>query len=176
MYEWIGALSVQRGQLPSGDAGTAKTLSIMRDLAARGSRDPSVREAAISAVRGSGVRAHDLRSQLAAVYRYVRDRIYFIGDVAGVETLQSPRYTLQVGAGDCDDRATLLVAMARSIGLAADLRFRVIGADRRRPGRFSHVYVVAKINGRDVAMDPTYHDNPFGWQYPNPSRIGEVRA
>lgn len=149
---------------------------MMRQLAARGSQDLTVREAAISTVRGAGVRSHDLVGQLRALYQFVRDRIYFVRDIHGVETLQSPRYTLQVGAGDCDDRATLLVSLARSIGIPADLRFKVIGADRRHPSRFSHVYVSARLGRNTYAMDPTYHDNPFGWEYPNPSLVGEVPA
>jgi transglutaminase-like putative cysteine protease len=176
VYEFMGALSVQRGKLPPGVRGTRRTLGMMRELAARGSKEPTVREAAITAVRGAGVRPHDLVGQLRTLYQFVRDRIYFIRDIHQVETLQSPRYTLQVGAGDCDDRATLLVALARSIGIPADFNFRVIGADRRHPSRFSHVYVTARLGSHTYAMDPTYQSNPFGWEYPNPTRMGEVPA
>ena len=175
MYISLGAISVERGKLPPGDAGVGKTLALMRRLVAAGSSDLTVREAAITAVRNAGVGGHDKVGQLAALFRFVRDSIYFVGDVRGVETLQSPRYTLQVGAGDCDDRATLLVAMARSIGLPASFSFKVIAAN---PGsrQFSHVYVVATLNGRKISMDPTYQDNAFGWEYPRPTRTGAMRV
>jgi 3-dehydroquinate dehydratase-2 len=44
------------------------------------------------------------------------------------------------------------------------------------PGAFSHVYVVANLKGRRIPLDPTYRENPIGWQYPNPFRSAEARA
>jgi transglutaminase-like putative cysteine protease len=175
VYERVGAISVERGTLPPGDAGVRKTLALMRRLAQQGASDLSVREAAIAAVRGDMAEGHDRVAQLASIYRFVRDRIYFVGDVLGVETIQSPRYTLSIGAGDCDDRATLLVAMARSIGISAGFSFKVI-ATNPVSQNFSHVYVVADLGGRKIAMDPTYRDNAFGWEYPRVFRTGAMRA
>jgi hypothetical protein len=40
-----------------------------------------------------------------------------------VETFQSARLTMHLGAGDCDDHARLLVALARSAGVEAELVF-----------------------------------------------------
>lgn len=147
----------------------------MRRLAQDGARQVVVREAAIRIVRDEGAE-HDPLAQLAALFRFVRDRIFFVGDVAGVETLQSPRYTLSVQAGDCDDRATLLVALARAIGIPADFRFKVIAANPRARGAFSHVFVVARLAGRTIALDPTYRDNLAGYEYPRQYRSAEVPA
>lgn len=173
MYEQVGGFKVTHGRLPPGDAGTRKTLSLMRELARKGALRPEVREVAIGALQESGARPHDAASELAALHRWVRDRVRFVRDIAGVETLQAPHYTLHLMAGDCDDRAVLLAAMIRSIGIPADLRFRVIAANRSRPRTFSHVYVMARIGRRDIALDPTYLGNPAGWQHPRPSRIGD---
>jgi transglutaminase-like putative cysteine protease len=148
----------------------------MRSLASEGSRDVEVRDAAVAALRMYGAREHDHRSQLDALFRFVRDRIMFVNDMLGVEMLQGPRKTLAAGAGDCDDRATLLVALARAVGIPADLRFKVVGADRSRPGRFSHVYVTARLRGQTIAMDPTYRTNRLGTEYLFPSRAAEVPA
>jgi transglutaminase-like putative cysteine protease len=175
VYERIGGFKVTRGRLPGGDAGTTTTVGLMRRLALEGSRDVEVREAALEALRTAGVRSHDNQSALAALFHFVRDQVMFVGDVAGVETLQSPRYTLHVMAGDCDDRATLLAALVLSIGLTgpSGIKFRVVGADPRNPQRFSHVYLVVRMGGRDVPLDPTYSDNRLGWQLPNPSRLAD---
>jgi transglutaminase-like putative cysteine protease len=173
VYEHIGAIGVQRGRLPSGDAGTKKTLEIMRQLAAAGARDPSVREAAIQAVQSDLADGHDAISQLHAIFNYARDRISFVGDTTGIETLQSPRYTLSVRAGDCDDKATLMVAMARSIGIPATFDFKVVAAQPPSPA-FSHVYVVAHVAGHDIAMDPTYSTNSFGWELSGRLRRGSL--
>jgi transglutaminase-like putative cysteine protease len=98
----------------------------------------------------------------------VRDSIYFLNDPAGTEWLQSPRATLDAGAGDCDDRATLLASMLQSFGVRS--RFKVIAVDRRRPGSFSHVYLVADVSGRQVPLDPTYPDNEMGFEHRDPFR------
>lgn len=163
---------VWRGKLPAGDRGTRATLEIMRRLACAGGKDPVVREAAISIVKNAGVASHDFAGELNAVFQHVRDRIRFTRDPAGVEALQAPAYTLRVGAGDCDDKATLLASLLRAIGHPAQLAFRVIGVDRKQPGRFSHVYVVAQLGAKKVAMDPTWAGTPLGWEFPRPTRVG----
>lgn len=160
--------------LPDGDQGTRATLTTMQRLAEAGARDPDVRATAIEIVTAAGAQGHDPETQAGALHEFVRDRVLFVSDVAGVETLQSPRVTLRVMAGDCDDRATLLAAMLRAIGIPS--RFRVIAADPRRPRSFSHVYVVARVGSRDIALDPTYRSNAAGWQYPLATRAGDFRA
>jgi transglutaminase-like putative cysteine protease len=176
VYERVGGFKVTRGTLPRGDAGTRKTVAIMQRLAHEGSNDLEVREAAIDIVRQAGVPSHDRYGELRALYVFVRDRIRFTNDILGVETLQGARYTLSVRAGDCDDRAVLLSALAMSIGIPAMLSFRVIAVNPSRPRSFSHVYVVARLKGRRIALDPTYENNPLGWEYPSPFRASEVNV
>ncbi len=172
MYHRTGGFTVTRGTLPIGDAGTMKTLAIMRTMAVKGAADVEVRSAAINAVRDAGVRPHDHLGELGALFRFVRDRVHFVRDPHDVETLQSPRYTLEILAGDCDDRATLLAAMIRALGIPADVKFRVVAA---APGNsaFSHVYVVANLGGRQIPLDPTYADNQPGRQYARATRFGD---
>ena len=177
MYQLAGDQpKVTRGTLPPGDAGTKKTLAMMRTLAEEGARDLTVRETAIAIVKGAGAAAHDNMAELGALFAFVRDRIRFTGDILGVETLQGAPYTLRVMAGDCDDRAILLVALCRSIGLPVDLFFKVVALSKGRPGSFSHVFVMANMGGRRIPLDPTYPGNPVGWQYPHPFRSAEARA
>lgn len=175
MYERVGGFTARRIPLPEGDPGTGATLAIMHRLAVEGSRDLEVRAAAIEALDRAGAPSHHAGAALAALFHYVRDRIRFVGDPVGAQAIQSPRATLYYRAGNCAQRATLLAAMARSIGIPTAMRFRVVAGDRARPGRFSHVYVVASVNGQSVALDPTYPDNEPGYQYPNVTRIGDYR-
>lgn len=162
------AAKVFRGTLPPGRDGTRATLAIMRSLARDGSRDPALRVRVMSILNGARVASHDLVGEAAALFQFVRDRVRFVNDPADVEWLQDPAATLRVMAGDCDDRATLLAAMLLSIGHAPE--FRVIGTG---DSEFSHVYVVDVINGAELALDPTYSDNPIGWQYAQPSVMGD---
>lgn len=176
MYELAGGPVARIGKLSSGDRGTAETLSIMRRFANAGSRNVTVRDTAIHVVAQEPGAQHNPLAQLEALFRFVRDRIAFIGDVRGVETLQTPEKTLEVGAGDCDDRATLLVAMARSIGIPAQFDFCVIAANPIRPRAFSHVYVIATIGGKRIALDPTYRSNAPGYEFPGRFRVGGMPA
>ena len=176
MYRYQGGFRTALGTLPPGDQGTRKTLEHMQAFAQQGAKDLGVREAAINAVRSYGAAEHDATSQLEALHRFVRDQILFVGDIAGVETVQSPRYTLHMRAGDCDDRAVLLAALARSIGIPAQLKFKVIAANPSQPGTFSHVFVVANVRGQDIALDPTFHGNPIGYEYPLASRSMEMNV
>lgn len=68
-----------------------------------------------------------------AVYYFVRDRIEYVND-PGSEFVKEPLYTLEVGAGDCDDHAVLLASLLRSIGF--ETRFVFIT---------NHVYIQALI-------------------------------
>jgi transglutaminase-like putative cysteine protease len=178
MYEQtgLGEHRVSRGTLPAGDAGTKKTLDMMRELAEEGARDLNVRETAIAIVKSVGAAAHDTIAELQALFQFVRDHVRFTNDILGVETLQGAAYTLRTRAGDCDDRAVLLVALAHSIGIPADFAFKVVALKSSNPHAFSHVFVVANVKGKRIALDPTYQVNPMGWQYPNPFRSAEVPA
>lgn len=151
-----------------------QTLGIMRGLAHRGARELEVRVAAIDAIVEAGVRPHDHLGEVHALFRFVRDRIHFVNDIDQVETLQGPRATLEIGAGDCDDKATLLASLLGAVGIPSS--FKVIAADRRSPKSFSHVYLVAHVRGRDLPLDPTYAHTPPGWELPHPYRTAEVPA
>ena len=178
MYRATDGLSntipVHTTPLPSGDQGTRKTLEAMRRLVDTGSRDPYVRAVVIRHLRSSAVGDHNYDAQVTAWFRYVRDRILFVNDPAGTEWVQSPRVTLDVGGGDCDDRAVLLAAGLKSIGIP--VQFKVVAVDRARPGTFSHVYVVANVRGRWVSLDATYQDNTVGTEPRNPLRTWMVPA
>jgi transglutaminase-like putative cysteine protease len=171
----MDGVTVTSSPLPPGDTGVRKTLGNMTVLAERGSRDPQFRNAVINAVRYAGAHGHDKPAEVDAWFRFVRDRIYFVDDPVGVEWLQDPRVTLfQNRAGDCDDRAVLLAAGLRAIGVPA--AFKVVAADPRRRDTFSHVYVVARLEGRDVPLDPTYPDNTLGSEPPMIFRTWMVPA
>jgi len=160
MYRAMEGFSTQTVPLPAGDRGTRKTVAAMRTLADRGSRDLAVRAAVIRALGASGAAPHNIPAQVRAWFEYVKNGIFFLHDPVATEWLQSPRYTLASGAGDCDDRATLLAAGLKSFGVPAS--FKAVAVDPRRPRSFSHVYVVANVMGRAIALDPTYDDNAMG--------------
>jgi transglutaminase-like putative cysteine protease len=168
----LGPIRVHRERLPSGDPGTRRTLEIMRRLTHEGATDPTVRAASIAAL--TNVRSHDARGEIASLFRFVRDRVAFRRDPVRTEWLQAARHTLSLAAGDCDDRAVLLAAMLRSVGIPA--WFRVVALDRSRPTTFSHVYVVVKMGDQVIPLDPTYPENAVGMMPAGATRSMEVPA
>lgn len=146
-------------QIADGALGTRQTLRLMAMLvrdAVRG--DIAIRSKAADLVES--IHGHAFRDQARVLFEFVRDQIRWLGDVAGVETIQAPEVTLTVGYGDCDDKSTLLAALLMSIGHPA--RFVAVGFSR--PNEFQHVYVETKIGADWVAMDPsTEFPMPMGW-------------
>jgi transglutaminase-like putative cysteine protease len=56
-----------------------------------------------------------------AIASWVRRQIRYARECPGVEVLQGPRATLEVGVGDCDDMAILWSALCLSLGLPAEV-------------------------------------------------------
>jgi len=170
-------VTTKLSRIPSGPAGTRRTLEDMRQLVAKGVTDPIVQNEAIRIVRSAGVRPFQYLAEVRALFEFVRDQIRYTRDPAGVELLRSPRVTLATRAGDCDDKATLLAALVRAIGNPTRVAFRAIGTDPLTPGAYGHVYVVARVGGQEIAMDPTPTGAQLGWEYPRPvGRPMEVAA
>lgn len=165
----IVPIRAQHIPLPAGDAGVALTIGhMMRDiLGPEGAMHPTVRQWALAATRDCPDR--DDRSQASAIYRAVKHNIRFRGEYS--ETVQTPLVTLQLQAGDCDDHATLIAALLRSIGIPA--RLETVSTDSTQ--EFTHVFALAGMRhaGRIVAwlpMDTTVSGAFPGWRPPAVTR------
>lgn len=153
------ATSQQLINLPSGLAGINFTLGHMRRFVEQYKTSPQVRELALSLIRD--LPQKDFRGEADRLFTFVKDRIRYVKDIHDVETVQTPVKTLELGAGDCDDKATLLAALLESIG--HETRFHAMGFEK---GTVSHVLLETRINGRWIAMDTTEPVN-LGWLPPH---------
>ena len=116
-----------------------------------------------------GVRADENYRQTAMIlHRFVADDVPFIDDPLGFERMVSPAELAQqilnqppgtVG-GDCDDKAVLLAAMARSVGIAASGSF----LDTDAEGEIDHAMTVMVIDGQPVHAETTIPGAAFGWK------------
>lgn len=145
------------GNLPPDAPGTHTTLKLMAGLVSRFKRDPLMRDTAISLV--AGLRPRDWSGEARAIYEYVRDRIRYTRDVSGVETLQTPPVTMELEAGDCDDKSVLLATLLESVGHPT----RFVATGYRDPQSFSHVYVETLLGTKWIPLDATTNQ-PFGWE------------
>lgn len=134
----------------------------MRDLTRAGKKTLRVRETAGSQTRSCAQK--DWPCEVRALHAFVRDSIRYVGDINGVETVQSPDKTLEYGYGDCDDKSVLLASLLESIGHPT--RFVAIGF---QSGVYEHVYVETLIGTRWIALETT-EPVEAGWA-PDPRAV-----
>lgn len=79
----------------------------------------------------------------------MRNRIRYCGDVWNIETLQTPETTVELGQGDCDDKAALVAALLMSIGYP--VQFAVL----ERDGEFVHVWCQVRLRGQWYDLETT---------------------
>lgn len=142
-------------QIPDGVAGTKATLNIMRQFVREYKKSLPVRELALSLVRQ--VPGHkNWVGQIKALHRYVQNRIQYVRDIRGVETIATPLVTIQTGQGDCDDQAVLLASLLESIGHPT----RFVAIKQNSFGPFVHVYTETKIGPRWIPLETTENMRP----------------
>lgn len=133
----------------------------MRDLTRQARTRLPVLDLARSLVRH--LPDKDWPGEVAALHAFVRDKIRYIKDVNGIETIATPEKTLEYGQGDCDDQSVLLASLLESIGHPA--RFVAIGS--HSPFSYNHVFTETKIGPRWVPVETT-EPVDMGWR---PERI-----
>ncbi len=137
-------------RIPAGERGTDVTVGKIIDHVHASLRRPVVRLSAIGILNNARVQNKNTPAAVAALYRYVSQNIRYIPDPLDVETIQDPEATLKIKAGDCDDHATVLAALAASIGVP--VRFRVIGPSA---DNFQHIFPELYVGGRWLPADTT---------------------
>lgn len=148
--------------IPEGRAGVAATLKAMSAYVREYKKSMAVRDTAARVTRHCPQKA--FQCEVQSLHAFVRDRIRYLQDVNGVETVQTPAKTLEMGVGDCDDKSTLLAALLESIGHPT--RFMAIGFE---PDVFSHVYVETLVGSTWVPLETT-EPVQVGWE-PEPKIV-----
>lgn len=109
-----------------------------------------VRETALAIIQS--VPGHkNFWGQVCALTNWVKAHIQYVQDIRGVETVQTPVKTLDYGAGDCDDQATLVSCLLESVGFHT--RFKAIKTDPF--GDFVHVYCEVNLGTRWIPLETT---------------------
>jgi len=146
-----GALSAPQPErritsLPSGDAGTAKTVGFMRKMIHQGSKSSSIRELAANLVMHQSTD----QGKIGSIFEFVRNKMKYVRDPLHQELLAGADYHMDTmstqgyARGDCDDHTIMLGAMLESVGYPTR-----IATARMKPGgsgSFDHVYL--EVNDR----------------------------
>jgi Transglutaminase-like superfamily len=147
-------------KIPSGYAGTLRTVKHVVDLIKQGAKDFHVRQSAIDILLQKGVRAKDYLGEIRALFEWVQQNVRYTKDTFRVEVLHSARRMLELRAGDCDDFSILLGAMLEAIG--HPVRLALTGPDPLRQHLFTHIYVEVFHKGRWIPLDATMPYS-IGW-------------
>ena len=139
----------------SGLAGIRSSLVYMRRFVEEYKTDPTILQLARGLTRW--LPQKDYAAEIDAVFSFVQNNIRYVRDINGVETIQTPVKTLELGSGDCDDKTTLLAALLESIGF--ETRFHAMGF---RKNSVSHVLLEARLDGQWVALETT-EPVSMGW-------------
>lgn len=183
MNFYLSAVPHVLADLPEGVDGVRATLACMTKFARQYKKDVVVGTLARELVRN--LPANDRRGEIIHLHGFVRDAIRYVRDPDGVEMVQSPKRTLQIGQGDCDDKATLLSALLGSIGFPT--RFVAIGISDPRSialltrskflssipnlAPYSHVLLEAKLGTRWIPLETIIPGVAAGWSPPDVARL-----
>lgn len=146
--------------LPLGAEAQA-TMQYMRQFVDQAIADPAqlVRNTALALY--ADLPPRNYTAEADAVQRFVRDHIRYVRDPTDRELVQSPQRTLELRAGDCDDKATLTAAMLKATG--HPVRFLAVGI---QGGDLSHVLAETKIGNRWIPVETIIPRAPLGWYPP----------
>jgi hypothetical protein len=145
-----------RVDISGGITGVKQTLKFMKAFAQEFCSSERIR--GLSANLTSSLPQKDWDSEIAVLFYFVRDNIRYQLDTVNEERLYTPEKLLEVGAGDCDDKSTLLASMLMSIGHPC--RFVAVGFE---PLELTHVYVETQRpwRGSDwMPLDSTETNGP----------------
>lgn len=129
-YYSAAAVPSQLSTLPVTAEGVDAIRKTLRDMVAivrKYRSDAGVGAVARQILIAGGVRDARAQKQLAIllIQNFVRDHIVYVPDPRDVEMLQTPPRTLQIGTGDCDDKAILVATMLETLGFST--RFMAVG-------------------------------------------------
>ncbi len=109
------------------------------------------------------------REKLQKIYQFVRDKIRYVAISIGIGGYQ-PHFAAKVFQnryGDCKDKATLIAAMAKPLGISVDLvlistwQNGEVDTTITSHTQFNHVIACAHLDGRNIWMDATETYCPF---------------
>ncbi|MCI0596987.1 MAG: transglutaminase-like domain-containing protein [candidate division Zixibacteria bacterium] len=146
-------LSYRTFPLPAGTKATRFTVEKMVELIRAGIKSPAVRQKAVQVIKSSGARAYDQRSEVNALFSYVKSTFRFVKDPALVELIHTPEKLLEIRSGDCDDFTVFLSSLLGAVGY--ETRVAIVGPAQ---GIWSHTFPEVFLDGNWVALDATKTD------------------
>lgn len=147
----------------------AERVAYVHEQMVKGTRDPQVyalARAVLTKKCGDDwcVKEKDYPGEMTALFNEARSRCRYTMDPVDYDAFQTPRKTLELAAGDCDDENSLLGAMLRSVGI--QVRSRIVQTTGNTT--WNHIYLMAQNpeNGSWTSLDLAAIGKPAGWEVP----------
>ncbi len=141
----------------------------MRRVAHARKSHPLVRQLALNILEWHKVPSQDYVEEAKAIGKYVKDKVRYVRDIAGMEQLHDPITMIDqiqrgVAQGDCDDVSLLIATLLLSVGHRPV--FRVVKYKKENP-TFNHIYVVSYEKNwggkpQRVVLDAILKRSPIG--------------
>lgn len=123
--------------------GVHHTVAVMTAIVAECKTGAWARRVVADLVRKHRLVDSDIQGLCDGVYQWVRERVTYRSDIQGVETVQYPRATIDLGIGDCDDMCVLAATLLQAAGVGTS--FMTLGYD----GDLAGSHVVVAVRGGD---------------------------
>lgn len=153
-----------------GNVGIEGRLMLIESKVAAGMKDPSVRTLATQITapcprEDDECAAKQILQWVSQNVKYVKDAAPIMhedGTIEPVDMYNGVDYTLKTKAGDCGNQISALGALLGMVGIKSFSR----AAGYNPFSSYSHVYRVARIGGRNVALDTTLQPPEYGKEIP----------
>jgi hypothetical protein len=146
-------------QIGEGQQANYNTLALMARIVNNAKKNGFVRQYAASIV--NHLKQKDYYGEIEIIHAFVRDKIRYVRDVRGLETLHTPEFIINNKYGDCDDKTMLTCSLLECLGHKTRMTICAIGTPY-----FCHVYPEVFYNGEWLSLEVT---EPVGinWRPPN---------
>lgn len=138
----------QLSGIPEGKEGVKATLKAMARLIKAGKSNPQMIVFARRLTQH--LKPKDYVGEARVIHAFVRDKIRYIRDPRGLETIVQPDKLLQIQSGDCDDKSVLVATLLEAAGHKT--RLVAVGSF---PEKFSHVYVETLLGNKWIPVETT---------------------
>ena len=111
-----------------------------------------------------------VEGKLRVGFDWIRDNLKYMSLQSNKDLTDDPdlaRKIVAIGVGDCMDRAYLVSILCRTLGIPCEYVVTAADAEYVVPEvpaqQFDHILVRAHLDSRDIYLDATRTDTPFGW-------------
>lgn len=140
-------LKINKFRKSPGDEGIFETVRLIKGLVEKHKKNMNIRNLSARIVK----KLHTNKGKFKALFNWLKQKIKYVRDIEGVETLTSPLKTLILKYGDCDDLTILSGSMLKSIGYP--IHYVIIS---NRPDKmFNHIFLTVSDGRKRYIFDLT---------------------